>query len=219
MGWAKSGTAAGMLLSMLALGVGCQNKMYDQNRALLDENQALRNQNESLRQKPSTPPPPVQQPVAQVQPAQASPPADPPPPVDKPKAVEQIGGLETTINRSGNTVVHLPSDVFFDSGQATLKSSAKTSLDKVVAALKNKFSGKKIVVEGHTDSQPIRVSKWASNQELSEARADAVKKYLVQHGVSAGRISTRGLGDTKPRGSDMAKNRRVELVVLTGPAE
>ncbi|HXE51549.1 MAG TPA: OmpA family protein [Tepidisphaeraceae bacterium] len=224
MGWAKTGTAAGLLLSILALGTGCQNKMYEQNKALVDENQQLRSQNESLRHQTAATPPPAQpvQPALQMQPQQTPPPpAEAAAPQQAPaqRPVEQIGGLETTVNRAGNTVVHLPSDVFFDSGQATLKSSAKASLEKVVAALKRKYASKKIRVEGHTDSQPIRVSKWASNQELSEARADAVKKYLSSHGIPSSHITTKGLGDTKPRSSDLAKNRRVEIVVLTGPGE
>jgi flagellar motor protein MotB len=93
-------------------------------------------------------------------------------------------------------------------------------LDKVVAALnKTKFASKHLIVEGHTDDQPIRVSKWASNQELSVARADAVKQYLIAHGVDQDRITTKGFGDTKPRDTDRAKNRRVEIVVMTGTAE
>ena len=213
MGLAKSGLGIGLLAAVLS--AGCQNKLYDQNKALYDENKALRDQNESLRHQAP------QQPIAQQQPLvpAAPPPADTQPIVQTPPArqgaVEQIGGLETTITRSGNTVVHLPSDVFFDSGQATLKSSSKASLDKVVSALKTKFGGKSIRVEGHTDSQPIRVSKWASNQELSEARADSVKQYLVAHGISASRVTTKGLGDTRPRGTELSRNRRVEIIVIT----
>jgi len=212
MGRARSGIITGLLLSMLA--AGCQNKLYDQNKALYDENKELRDQNERLKLQPAVQQPAVvQQPVAPVV-ADTQPVAQETP---EPKVVEQIGGLETTVNpRTGNTTVHLPSDVFFDPGQAMLKSSAKTSLDKVVAALKKKFVTRRIIVEGHTDKTPIRVSKWASNQELSEARADAVKQYLVAHGVEAGRINTKGYGEAKPRSPDLAKNRRVEIVVLTG---
>ena len=69
-------------------------------------------------------------------------------------------------------------------------------------------------MDGHTDSTPIRVSNWKSNQELSEARAAAVKDYLISKGVPASRITTKGWGDTKPRSTDLAKNRRVEIVLL-----
>jgi len=211
MGWSKIGLGTGLMTSMLA--VGCQNKLYDQNKALLDENRALRDQNDQLRHQ--TPPAPAPVVAQQPAPPTETPVAQAPPQRQAP--VEQIGGLETTVNlKTGDTTVHLPSDVFFDAGQATLKQSAKASLDKVVAALKRKFAAKALIVEGHTDSQPIRVSKWSSNMELSIARADAVKQYLVSHGVSASRISTKGFGDTHPRGSEMSRNRRVEIVVLTG---
>jgi len=224
MGWAKTGLA-GMVLVAVATA-GCQNKLYEQNKELMEENRALRDKDDAMRRSQAqTPPPPPVQPAPLV-PA-APPPANPPvtstqPPTNNvaaaPKPVEQIGGLETTVNqRTGDTTVHLPSDVFFDSGQATLKSTSKASLDKVVTALKSgKFASKKIVVEGHTDSTPIRVSKWKSNQELSEARANAVKTYLTSAGIPASRITIKGLGDTVPRSTDLSKNRRVEIVVLAG---
>ena len=220
MGSVKKSLAAGLLL--FAVAAGCQSKMYDQNKALYDENRALRDQNEQLQKQQTMAPPPS--------PVQPLPPAPPAPTVAEsqpmpapavatsshPKGVEQIGGLETSVNPSnGNTTVVLPSKAFFDPGQATLQTSAKASLDPVVAALKKKFAGKKIIVEGHTDSTPIHVSKWKSNQELSEARAASVKNYLVSKGIEADRITTRGFGDTKPRSTtDISKNRRVEIVVI-----
>jgi OOP family OmpA-OmpF porin len=59
------------------------------------------------------------------------------------------------------------------------------------------------------------VSRWKSNQELSEARADAVKKYLVSKGLDANMVTVTGLGSTKPKSNDKAANRRVEIVVVT----
>lgn len=211
MGWVKNGTAAGLLLSLIA--TGCQNKLYDQNKALYEENKELRAQNDQLHHASAPPPTVTQTPPAA--PAVAQDQTAPPPPPQS--NVEQIGGLETTVNpRTGNTTVVLPSKLFFDSGQATLRQGAKTSLDQVAAALKKQFAGKNLIVEGHTDSQPIRYSKWKSNQELSVARAKAVKEYLVARGIDPDRIRTRGYGDSKPRSNDMAKNRRVEVVVLSG---
>lgn len=221
MGWAKT---AGAVLVAAVVSAGCQNKLYEQNKELMEENRALRDKDDATRRSQAVAPPPTVQPAPQVPASPPPPPANPPvtatqtPSNPPPKAVEQIGGLETTVNqRTGDTTVHLPSDVFFDSGQATLKSTSKASLDKVVTALKGgKFASKKIVVEGHTDSTPIRVSRWKSNQELSEARANAVKTYLTSAGIPASRITTKGLGDTQPRSTDLSKNRRVEIVVLAG---
>ena len=215
MGWAKTGILGALLAA--ALSAGCQNKLYDQNKELMDENKALRDQNDTLRKPGPAPATPVVPTPAVVAPTL---PTNPPPttsPINPPPRVEQIGGLETTVGRTGNTTVHLPSDVFFDPGAATLKSTAKASLDKVISALnKGRYAGKGIRIEGHTDATPIRVSKWSSNQELSEARAEAVRAYLASKGLDASRLTTKGFGDTKPRSTDLSKNRRVEIVVLTG---
>ncbi|HSU67108.1 MAG TPA: OmpA family protein [Tepidisphaeraceae bacterium] len=223
MGWAKCGFAGGLFLTVLA--AGCQNKMYDENKALYDENKALRDQNERLKQQQGlaqnqTP----AQPVAPVAPLTTTPgpvetPSAPPPP-PKANSSVQVGDLETKVNaRTGNTTVYVPSKLLFAPGQATLQPDAKKSMDQVVSALKKQFAGKKVRVEGHTDDTPIKVSKWASNDQLSLARADAVKQYLVAHGIDASRVTTKGYGASKPRDpSDKSKNRRVEVVVLTGPA-
>jgi len=216
MGWARIGLIAVGAMFL----VGCQNKLYDDNKRLVDENKALREQNDSMRLQqqqpqvaqqpaPQPPPQPPQQPVASAPPENKQAAAAPGTP-------EDFGGLETTVNKvAGTTTVHLPSDIFFDPGQARIKTSAVASLDKVVAALKKKFASKTVIVEGHTDSTPIRVSKWSSNQELSEARAKAVAKYLVDHGISPGRVATKGFGDSRPRGNENSRNRRVEIVVNT----
>jgi flagellar motor protein MotB len=137
----------------------------------------------------------------------------------RPQAVTppQIEGTETTQDVVAGTVtVRVPGDVLFDPGQATIRSGAKGTLDKVAAALKKDYPGKQIRVEGHTDADPIRVSKWKSNQELSEARAAAVKQYLAQKGVENGNLTTRGFGADQPKSkTDKALNRRVEIVVVT----
>ena len=222
MGRAKSGLMTGLLLSLLA--AGCQNKMYDENKALYDENKALRDQNDRLKQQNTMGPTTPAQPVMPTTAVSVTPgPTDvaPPPPRPKPAPSDdvQVGDLETHVSReTGHTTVYLPSKLLFAPGQATLQSDAKKSLDQVVSALKKQFVGKKLRVEGYTDKTPIKVSKWSSNEELSLARADAVKQYLVAHGISAGRITTKGLGSAKPRDpNDLSKNRRVEVVVLTGP--
>jgi flagellar motor protein MotB len=223
MGRAKSGLMTGLLLSLLA--AGCQNKMYDENKQLYDENKALRDQNDRLKQQQSMAQPPAQPMTPATSVAVAPPPPDvqptPPPKTMTPRTNTdvQVGDLETHVSaETGHTTVYLPSKLLFAPGQATLQPDAKKSLDQVVSALKKQFAGKKLRVEGHTDKTPIKVSKWSSNEELSLARADAVKQYLVAHGITASRITTKGFGSAKPRDpNDLARNRRVEIVVLTGP--
>ena len=77
-----------------------------------------------------------------------------------------------------------------------------------------KYGDLKILIEGHTDN----VGAAASNLSLSDARAAAVKAALVsEFGIDGGRITTKGLGDTKPAAPNTtpvgrAQNRRVEIV-------
>jgi len=72
-----------------------------------------------------------------------------------------------------------------------------------------------VVIEGHTDS----VGSNAYNQKLSQERANAVKKYMVEkNGINAGRITPKGFGEEQPIASNAtkegrAKNRRVEAAV------
>jgi outer membrane protein OmpA-like peptidoglycan-associated protein len=122
------------------------------------------------------------------------------------------GRSDFAANDRGEMVATLAGNVLFDSGRAEIKSSARKQLDKIARELNSEFRGRGVRIEGHTDSDPIKQSKWKSNDALSEARARAVEKYLVSQGVSAGRVSALGYGSSKPKGSKAA-SRRVEIVV------
>jgi outer membrane protein OmpA-like peptidoglycan-associated protein len=103
-------------------------------------------------------------------------------------------------------------DVLFDTNQSTLKSGAYGTLDRLAAALREK-SGRKVLIEGHTDN----VGSDDSNQELSERRARAVQSALTQRGVAGDQITAIGKGEDFPIASndDVAgrqSNRRVELI-------
>jgi flagellar motor protein MotB len=88
----------------------------------------------------------------------------------------------------------------------------RKELDRIASKLTKNYRGAAIRIEGHTDSDPIKRSKWSSNDALSQARADAVKKYLVSKGVSASRLESIGYGSSQPKGTK-ATSRRVEIVV------
>jgi flagellar motor protein MotB len=210
---------------MVAGVVGCRNRVAEERDALWQESRerqaAMDRQNaelEALRRAAATPAPPPPSPVTVT--PQPAPPAPPPPVVQQPQAPEpkpvDVGSdVEVSRNPAAGTVtLNLSSDIFFDAGAATIKPGARASLNKVAAALKADYAGKAVRVEGHTDSDPIKRSKWKSNQELSEARAKAVHDYLVKQGVDASMLETVGHGADMPRGPDKAKNRRVEVVVL-----
>jgi chemotaxis protein MotB len=119
---------------------------------------------------------------------------------------------------AGTITVTLPNAILFDPGQATLKGSIHTELDHIYSVLKAKYPSRHIEVAGHTDSDPIKKSKWKDNLELSSERAMAVARYLKEKGVAKDKIAATGYGEGKPIASNSTasgkqKNRRVEIVV------
>lgn len=104
-------------------------------------------------------------------------------------------------------------DVLFDTGRSDLKAGGLNGLDKLAAFLKQ-YPERIVRVEGYTDS----VGNDATNQELSARRADAVRVALMNLGITADRISTRGYGEAMPVASNDTSagrqmNRRVEIVL------
>jgi chemotaxis protein MotB len=127
------------------------------------------------------------------------------------------GRVVTTIRQRGLVVQILTDKVFFDSGQATLKPAAHKIVDDIGAIL----SGERkhpIVVEGHTDSQPISGGIYPSNWELSGARSAAVVREFIHTGVLPRRLSLAGYADEVPVATNStaqgrSKNRRVEVTL------
>ena len=113
-------------------------------------------------------------------------------------------------------------DVLFDLGKAELRPEGKDVLDGLVPALQEVSN--QLAVEGHTDNQPILSGPFATNWELSTARATTVLRYLVeQKGIVATRIAAAGYADTHPvvandTPENKARNRRVEIVILAPQA-
>jgi chemotaxis protein MotB len=119
---------------------------------------------------------------------------------------------------AGTITVTLPNAILFDSGQATLKKATSAELDHIQSVLESKYSGRQIDVVGHTDSDPIKKSKWKDNWELSAQRALTVARYLIQRGIANDNIRAVGCGESRPIASNATtsgktKNRRVEIVV------
>jgi outer membrane protein OmpA-like peptidoglycan-associated protein len=111
------------------------------------------------------------------------------------------------------TVITLSGNVLFASGKAILLPGAQSSLEQVAEALKTQ-EDKKILVEGHTDSR----GSDTTNMALSKARADSVSSFMVSKGVAADRITSTGLGPSRPVADNntaegRAMNRRVEIVI------
>jgi chemotaxis protein MotB len=114
------------------------------------------------------------------------------------------------------------SEVLFAPGKADLADDAKQQLDPVIAALKEisqkipKDINWVLRVDGHTDHRPISNAQFASNWELSAARAISVVRYAIAQGVPANRLAAAGFADNQPLdpgdGEDAYRhNRRIEL--------
>jgi OOP family OmpA-OmpF porin len=112
------------------------------------------------------------------------------------------GVLDTTLaNRT----------VEFESGKATLTDSGRAILDEMAGAML-KLKDRKVDLIGHTDNVGLR----ASNQGLSQARAEAVKSYLSSRGIKSELMTASGQGPDRPiAGNDSAdgraRNRRIEF--------
>ena len=127
------------------------------------------------------------------------------------------GKVETTVRKKGLVVELLTDNVFFDSGQAILKPGALSLLDKLGDVLRAE-NEHPIVVEGHTDSQPISNSTYPSNWELSGARASSVIRTFASEGVPSGRLSGALYGAEDPTASNAtaegrSRNRRVDVIL------
>ncbi|MBN2494281.1 MAG: OmpA family protein [Deltaproteobacteria bacterium] len=130
------------------------------------------------------------------------------------KAMEQkievsASEMLDALNRDGFIALH---GILFDTAKDSIKPESEPLLAEIVSLLKSNAS-LRLSVEGHTDN----VGQAKANRSLSQRRADRVKKYLVDKGISAKRLATKGWGDTKPIADNRtedgrAKNRRVELV-------
>lgn len=105
-------------------------------------------------------------------------------------------------------------DTFFDFDKSVLKPAGKATLNDLIAKLKH-INIEAIVATGHTDS----IGTVAYNQKLSVRRAEAVKHYMVEHGVPADRIYVSGKGKSQPIATNKtaagrAKNRRTDIEVV-----
>ncbi len=106
--------------------------------------------------------------------------------------------------------------VYFDLGQTSLKKDALAELEKAAETIKA-HPDASVSIHGHTDNVPVvHSTRYKNNWGLSDARAQAVKKHLVEKlGVPEGSIiETLGLAFYKPASSSRKMNRRVEVIIM-----
>jgi OOP family OmpA-OmpF porin len=132
--------------------------------------------------------------------------------VDPKEAVNHVIRRDIELTSKGETVVlnHL----IFEQGKAVMNPKSFQELDELVAMMKESPKVE-IQLEGHTDNQ----GNPEANLKLSQARVDAVKKYITSRGINKNRVKTKAFGGSQPIAKEnteeaRAKNRRVEMRVL-----
>ncbi|HKP58272.1 MAG TPA: OmpA family protein [Polyangiales bacterium] len=111
--------------------------------------------------------------------------------------------------------IEIKDSVYFDSGKDRIQERSFTLLNQVAAVLQQATQIKRLRVEGHTDDK----GKDSYNLELSQRRAAAVLRYLVERGIAEDRLASEGYGETKPitdnkTAAGRSQNRRVEFLVI-----
>jgi chemotaxis protein MotB len=124
--------------------------------------------------------------------------------------------ITMSVDRRGVTV-SIPEAGTFAIGRDELSESAQALVTRVAATL-SQFPHA-VRVEGHTDDVPIHNTRFASNWDLSTARASRVVELLIARGIGPERLSATGYGEFHPRvpnRSEQARaaNRRIDLVIL-----
>jgi OmpA-OmpF porin, OOP family len=135
----------------------------------------------------------------------------PEPKVEAPKPQVAPAAVEAPAPRPVSEKVTMSADALFDFDKSAIRPDARAKLDELVGKARG-VSVEAVNVVGHTDS----IGSDAYNMKLSLRRADAVKDYLVKHGVPANRVHTEGKGERSPIADNKTregrqKNRRSEI--------
>ncbi|HUQ11090.1 MAG TPA: OmpA family protein [Steroidobacteraceae bacterium] len=128
-----------------------------------------------------------------------------------------MGELQAAQQTSRGIVLTL-GDVLFDTGKSELKPGATRPIEQIATFL-NENPERRVQIEGFTDSQGTD----EYNQQLSQRRADAVARAIIQRGIDSQRVRALGYGEEYPKASNDSAgsrqlNRRVEIVVSNGDA-
>lgn len=119
--------------------------------------------------------------------------------------------------------IDIQAEILFDSGKADLKAAGRSALSRVLGDIRSSFADREIWIIGHTDTDPIRVSKWKDNLELSQARAAVVWRELTKQGLEPVRAVAAGQGEYNPVApndtrANKARNRRVQIAAVARPS-
>jgi chemotaxis protein MotB len=128
------------------------------------------------------------------------------------------GKVQTEVTRDGLLIRIMTDNLFFDSGQATPRPPAMSLMRDLAKLLNGEAVEHRIIVEGHTDNQPIHSAAFPTNWELSAARAASVVRTFANDGVSPSRLTAAGRAYLQPVASNdtaagRSLNRRVEVLL------
>lgn len=130
--------------------------------------------------------------------------------VEKIKSVIQNKNLEGKVSIDVDPLgikMSFASQYLFDSGSADLKENIRPILEQITNVIKTlKYNNFSIVVEGHTDNQPIHTDRFPSNWELSGSRSAALVRALSSYGIPDNQLKSVGCADTKPVAPNCDKN-------------
>ena len=130
----------------------------------------------------------------------------------------ELESIVSIISDERGIIIQLKDSILFETGQAELKESSKSVLNKInvlISTLPNN-----IIVEGHTDNVPINTYQFPSNWELSGARASRVVRFFTdEKGQPMKRFTAQGCGESKPvkdnsTPENRAENRRVNILIV-----
>ena len=148
---------------------------------------------------------------------------------------QQLAGLQAELAKSregatksgrwyegkGIAWTDIADNILFDSGKAKLKPQGREELQKIVGEIRQRYPDRQVWIVGHTDSDPIKVSGWKDNLELSAQRACTVFRELQQLGLDPDRMVAAGQGEHHPKAANEPKtkhlNRRVQIVAVEVP--
>jgi OOP family OmpA-OmpF porin len=121
-----------------------------------------------------------------------------------PRPVLPTDEVQAQLNEYAKTIL-------FNTGKAAIQAESAATLADITAIL-TKYPSAQFTIEGHTDS----TGSATFNEKLSNERSLSVKEYLVKNGIDKARLTSKGLGETKPVGSNATaagrtQNRRVEI--------
>ena len=122
--------------------------------------------------------------------------------------------------------VDVADDILFDSGKASLKKAGAEKVHELVTTVQSNWPDRQVWIIGHTDNDPIKVTKhlWSDNLDLSLNRAATVGREFYKLGLNPQHVVVAGQGEYRPKAPNDTKdnkalNRRVEIIAVEKPGD